>query len=116
MDIDLGTLGDRLRPPIGPTGPTGPTVAPTAGPRSGTDRRFPPSFMRDHTQFDSFAAFRARSPAGVAVEAAFGARSPAPDRLDRYVARTTEFDDWAEMDAAAAVDDLVELFGVRDRW
>ena len=72
--------------------------------------------MRTHTQFDTFAAFRAQSPAGVAVDATPSASSSATARVDRYVAETTEFDDWEEMDTAAAVDDLVELFGVRERW
>lgn len=77
-----------------------------AGTRVGSDAAFSREFMRDHTQFDSFERFCERSP--------WAADEPADlagvdrRRLDDYVAETTDFESWAEMNRLAAEEELID--------
>lgn len=66
---------------------------------------FAPTFMREHTRYESFDAFCAASP----WDAEDVGRLDRVDtgELDAFVAATTEFDDWAEMERTAAIEDVL---------
>lgn len=61
---------------------------------------FDPAFMREHTQFETFAAFRAESPWD--ADEPGDVEDVPTDELDAYVARTTEFETWLAMRNEAA--------------
>lgn len=67
---------------------------------------FPPAFMREHTEFESFAAFCAESPYD--VEGRTDLEEVPVDELDAYVAGTTAFDSWLAMRNEAAERAVVE--------
>lgn len=65
------------------------------------------SFIRRRTEFDSVADFCAASPGDDDTIGAVQRLSA--DERDSFVARTTDFETWAEMKQSAAVEDLVAL-------
>jgi hypothetical protein len=67
---------------------------------------FDPAFMREHTEFESFAAFCAESP--WEVEERADLEDVPVDELDGYVAETTAFDSWVAMRNEAAERAVVE--------
>ncbi|QSG14401.1 hypothetical protein [Halapricum desulfuricans] len=68
------------------------------------------SFIRRRTQFGSVDEFCAASPCD---DATIGDIQGLPtDERDAFVARTTDFETWAEMKDSAAVEDLVTLQNV----
>jgi hypothetical protein len=82
-------------------------VAPQTPSSYDTDTFFSDSFVRHHTEFDSFDEFCRASPC---ERDSIGAiqRLPADER-DDFVARTTAFETWAEMKERSAVADLITL-------
>ncbi|ODR80787.1 hypothetical protein BG842_23715 [Haladaptatus sp. W1] len=77
-----------------------------AGTRVDSDEFFSKEFMRTHTQYDSFRAFY-RGGSWDLDEA--GDMDELPnDRLDGYVAETTEFETWEEMKTAAAEEEILD--------
>lgn len=76
-----------------------------AGTRINSDAFFSEAFMREHTEYDSFAGFCRDGPweptDGEAV------RELPTSALDEHVASTTEFDDWEAMKTAAAEEEIV---------
>jgi hypothetical protein len=85
-------------------------VAPETRSSYDSETFFSDSFVQHHTEFDSFDAFCRASPC---ERDSIGAiqRLPADER-DDFVARTTEFETWAEMKERSAVADLVTLTNV----
>ncbi|MFB6166549.1 MAG: hypothetical protein ABEJ31_15425 [Haloarculaceae archaeon] len=77
-----------------------------AGRRVNSDAAFSDPFVRDHTQFDSFEAFRAASP--WSPERDGDLRDGDRERLDAYVARTTDFETFAEMERVAAEEEIID--------
>lgn len=63
-------------------------------------------FMRDHTEFDSFVDFVDRCPWSITNPSSI--REVPRDELDDYVATTTDFETWEEMETQAAEEALVE--------
>jgi hypothetical protein len=70
------------------------------------DEFFSPTFMRERTQFEAFAEFRAESPWTFEDRTDVDAIPTA--ELDDYVARTTEFDSWLAMRNATAERAVIE--------
>jgi len=68
------------------------------------------AFIRRHTQFDSVDEFYVASPAGDDTIA--GVQQLSTDEREAFIARTTDFETWAEMKHSAAVEDLVTLQNV----
>ena len=68
------------------------------------------SFVRRHTQFESVDEFCVASPSDDDTTGGIQ-RLPSEER-DEFVARTTEFETWAEMKRSGAVEDLVALQNV----
>lgn len=77
-----------------------------AGERVESDAYFARPFVREHTQFDSFREFAERS--RWSVEDPAEIRHVSRDNLDDYVAETTEFSSWEEMEACAAQEEIVD--------
>ncbi|MFB6131321.1 MAG: hypothetical protein ABEJ28_10930 [Salinigranum sp.] len=77
-----------------------------AGSRVEADAYFSRPFMRAHTQFDSFAAFCDRSP--WTLEDPEDIEDVPGSRRDRYVAATTDFATWEEMQTQAAEEEIVD--------
>lgn len=77
-----------------------------AGRRVQSDAVFSEPFMADHTAFDSFAAFCEQSP--WAIDGRGDVRDVPRERLDDYVAETTDFDTWEGMETCAAEEELVD--------
>jgi len=65
------------------------------------------SFIRHHTQFDSVDEFCEDCPCE--DDTIRGVQRLSDDERDAFVARTTDFQTWAEMKQTAAVEDLVTL-------
>lgn len=76
-----------------------------AGTRVNTESFFPESFMRDHTEYDSFDAFREDGPWSPA--SADQVEAVPTEELDEYVAATTEFESWESMKNQAAEEEIV---------
>ncbi|WP_324664916.1 hypothetical protein [Haloarcula sediminis] len=68
------------------------------------------SFIRRHTQFGSVEEFCVASPCD--DDSIGSVQQLSADERDAFVARTTEFETWAEMKESAAVEDLVTLQNV----
>ncbi|MGZ0745941.1 hypothetical protein [Haloparvum sp. AD34] len=68
------------------------------------------AFIRRRTQFDSFDGFCAACPCD--DDTLGGVQRLPEDERDAFVARTTDFETWAEMKQSAAVADLVTLQNV----
>ncbi|WP_070364406.1 hypothetical protein [Halodesulfurarchaeum formicicum] len=68
------------------------------------------AFIRRHTQFDSVAEFCAACPCD--EDTISGVQRLSTDKRDAFVARTTDFETWAEMKQSAAIQDLVVLQNV----
>lgn len=66
---------------------------------------FSEQFIHEHTEFESFTAFREQSP--VPLTNGDLDRDVDSRRLDDYVADTTEFDTWEEMVTPAAEEEIV---------
>jgi len=77
-----------------------------AGTRVQTDTFFSGAFMNAHTEFDSFAAFCERGP--WALDDIDDVQDLPRDRLDEYVAATTEFESWEEMKTQAAEEAIID--------
>jgi hypothetical protein len=77
-----------------------------AGTRVESASFFSEPFMRDHTQFDSFAAFCAESP--WQVEEVGDLQDAPREQLDDYVAATTEFETWEGMKTQAAEEEIID--------
>lgn len=69
---------------------------------------FSPDFMAEYTRFESFSAFCAASP--WAIEGREDLDDLPSRELDRYVARTTQFESWVAMRNRAAVREIRERF------
>lgn len=66
---------------------------------------FSPSFMQEHTTFESFEGFREECPRDPETGEELAA---IPDReLDSYVKETTEFQSWQTMQNQAAQEDIL---------
>ena len=65
-------------------------------------------FMRQHTDFESFAGFCEASP--WPLEEPREIRSVPRRHLDRYVERTTDFESWNAMRTRAAEEAIVEQY------
>ncbi|WP_436930068.1 hypothetical protein [Halosimplex halobium] len=65
------------------------------------------AFIRRNTEFDSVDGFCAACPSDDDTVA--GVQRLSADERDAFVARTTDFETWAEMERSAAVEDLVTL-------
>jgi len=76
-----------------------------AGTRISSDAFFSEPFMREHTEYDTFAAFCEDGP-WEATEGEAVRELPA-EKLDDHVASTTEFEDWEAMKTAAAEAEIV---------
>jgi hypothetical protein len=68
------------------------------------------SFIRRHTQFDSVNEFCVASPSD--DETIGGIQQLSMDERNEFVARTTDFETWTEMQHSAAIEDLVTLQNV----
>jgi hypothetical protein len=68
------------------------------------------AFIRRHTEFDSVEEFCAACPCD--DDTIGGVQRLSADERDAFVARTTDFETWAEMKQSAAVEDLVTLQNV----
>lgn len=77
-----------------------------AGTRVQTDTFFSGEFMDAHTEFDSFAAFCDRSPRP--LDDVGDVQDLPRERLDEYVAATTEFESWEEMKTGAAEEAIID--------
>jgi len=78
-----------------------------AGPRAGDDAVFSDPFVRAHTAYGSFEAFRADAPADLDV--LFDRDAPgAPRRVNEFVDDVTEFETWEEMESRAAQAEIVD--------
>jgi len=65
------------------------------------------AFIRRHTEFDSADEFCAACPCD--DDTIGGVQRLSTDERNPFVARTTDFETWAEMKQSAAVEDLVTL-------
>jgi hypothetical protein len=65
------------------------------------------AFIRRHTEFDSVDGFCAACPCD--DDTIGGVQRLSTDERNVFVARTTDFETWAEMKQSAAVEDLVTL-------
>ncbi|WP_440991763.1 hypothetical protein [Haloarchaeobius baliensis] len=77
-----------------------------AGTRVESDAFFSESFMCNHTEFESFAAFCAQSP--WALDNVSDIRNVSRDRLNEYIDSTTEFETWEEMKTQAAETEIID--------
>lgn len=77
-----------------------------AGTRVDSDEFFSEEFMRSHTQFDSFHAFYRESPWTLDEKCSIDELPN--ERLDAYVAGTTEFETWEEMKTRAAQEEIFD--------
>ncbi|MCO8267145.1 hypothetical protein NKF06_11220 [Haloferax sp. AB510] len=77
-----------------------------AGTRVQSDALFSQSFMRDHTEFDSFDAFCTQSP--WAFDDIDDAQDISRDRLNEYTAARTDFETWEEMKTQAAEEEIID--------
>ncbi|WP_267643136.1 hypothetical protein [Haloarchaeobius amylolyticus] len=77
-----------------------------AGTRIESDAFFSDPFMRDHTEFDSFAAFCDRCP--WPVEDASDVQDVSREELDEYIAATTDFESWEGMKTQAAEEEIID--------
>lgn len=89
----VGTLQERL-------------AALQASRRVRSDAVISRPFMREHTRFDAFAEFVEASPWSPADPADI--REVPRDALDDYVAATTDFETWEELETRAAEEALIE--------
>lgn len=78
-----------------------------AGTRVDSDDFFAESFMREHTDYDTFGAFRADAPVDLDVPLD-DQPSIDVDRLDEYVRGTTEFASWERMQTTAAEEKIID--------
>ncbi|MFB6107871.1 MAG: hypothetical protein ABEJ82_03390 [Haloplanus sp.] len=78
-----------------------------AGTRVGSDAFFAESFMQDHTDYDTFAAFRSDAPVELDVPIEDDADAHRR-RVDDFVADATEFETWEEMRRTATQEELVD--------
>jgi hypothetical protein len=65
------------------------------------------AFIRRHTEFDSVDGFCAACPCD--KDTIGGVQRLSIDERNAFVARTTDFETWAEMKQSAAVEDLITL-------
>jgi len=77
-----------------------------AGARVRSDTLFTQSFMRAHTEFDSFAAFCTQSP--WALDDVTDVQDLSRDRLNEYLTATTDFETWEEMKTQAAEEEIID--------
>ncbi|ELK55015.1 hypothetical protein [Haloferax volcanii] len=77
-----------------------------AGTRVQSDTFFSQSFMRDHTEFDSFAGFCEQSP--WEFDDIDDARDISRDRLNEYIVATTDFETWEGMKTQAAEEEIID--------
>jgi len=75
-----------------------------AGTRVTADAFFADAFMREHTRYDTFAAFRADAPVDVPRDG----DATADARLNEFVRDATEFETWDAMETRAAEEELVD--------
>lgn len=69
------------------------------------DEFFPPTFMQEHTQFESFESFMEGCPRNPRTNEEL---ADVPDRkLDSYVANTTDFQSWQAMQNQAAQEEII---------
>lgn len=104
MDVrvaDLDDLEDALEEGLDRIGEL------RAGTRVDSDAFFAESFMREHTDYDSFPAFRADAPVDLDIPLD-DQPSVDVDRLDDYVRDTTEFASWEDMQTTAAQEEIVD--------
>lgn len=77
-----------------------------AGTRVRSDEFFSEPFMVDHTEFGSFSAFCEHSP--WSLEQPREIQHVERQRLDAYVADTTEFETWEAMKTQAAEEEIID--------
>lgn len=103
MDLQVAGLADleeRLGAAIDRVGEL------RTGTRVETETFFSEAFMRAHTEFDSFAGFCDRSP--WPLDDVGDVQDLPRDRLDEYVASTTEFESWEGMKTQAAEEAIID--------
>ncbi|MBC9988034.1 MULTISPECIES: hypothetical protein [Haloferax] len=71
-----------------------------------SDAFFSQSFMRDHTEFDSFAGFCEQSP--WEFDDIDDAQDISRDRLNEYIVATTDFETWEGMKTQAAEEEIID--------
>jgi len=71
-----------------------------------SDVFFPQQFMRDHTKFDSFAAFCNQSP--WPLDDIGDVQSISREQLNEYVDATTDFETWEGMKTQAAEEKIID--------
>jgi len=77
-----------------------------AGTRVQSDTFFSQPFMRDHTEFDSFAAFCHQSP--WPLDDVSDVQDVSRDQLNEYIAATTDFETWEGMKTQAAEEEIID--------
>lgn len=77
-----------------------------AGTRVQSDAFFSQPFMRDHTEFDSFAAFCNQSP--WALDDVGDVQDISRDPLNEYIDATTDFETWEGMKTQAAEEEIID--------
>ncbi|WP_148414121.1 hypothetical protein [Haloferax sp. KTX1] len=77
-----------------------------AGTRVQSDAFFSQPFMSDHTEFDSFAAFCEQSP--WPLDDVGDVQDVPRDRLNGYIASTTDFETWEGMKTRAAEEEIID--------
>ncbi|MFB6189191.1 MAG: hypothetical protein ABEI57_04855 [Halapricum sp.] len=103
MDLQIGGLEDlevRIGRALNRVGEL------QAGTRVQSDAFFSRPFMRDHTEFDSFDAFCRQSP--WSLDDGSDLQDVSEQRLDEYVAATTDFESWEAMKTQAAEEEIID--------
>lgn len=103
MDLQIGGLEDLEETLVTAVDRIGELQA---GTRVRSDEFFADPFMADHTEFGSFTAFCEHSP--WSLEEPREIRHVDRQRLDTYVADTTEFESWEAMKTQAAEEEIVD--------
>jgi len=82
-----------------------------AGTHVASDTFFSQQFMRNHTEFDSFATFCNQSP--WPLDDIGDVQDVSRDQLNEYIAATTDFETWEGMKTQAAEDEIIERIASR---
>lgn len=78
-----------------------------AGTRVDSEQFFAAAFMREHTDYETFAAFRADAPVSLDVPIEDDSAEHR-QRVDEFVADATEFETWEAMKTTAAQEEIVD--------
>ncbi|MFB6105854.1 MAG: hypothetical protein ABEJ70_02670 [Halobacteriaceae archaeon] len=78
-----------------------------AGTRVSADAFFPDPFMREHTRYDSFEAFREDAPVSLDVPIE-GDSDRHRRRVNAFVDEATDFETWEQMQTRAAEEEILD--------